>query len=226
MITFDNFSKYYFTRSGRKYIFKDVTLTIPSNRSIGVLGPNGAGKSTLLRLLGGSETASSGNVFIDGHVSWPLGLAVGFQGGLTGRENAEFVCRINGLKGELRSQIIQEIIDFVDIGKYFDMPVQTYSSGMRARLAFAFSISFVFDVYLIDELTSVGDQIFRNKANAAFSKIRESNSTLIYVSHNMASLRQNCKSALVLLNQQMTYYEDIEEGIREYMKYVDSKKDK
>ena len=116
------------------YVLKDVSLDIPSNHSIGVLGPNGAGKSTLLRMIGGAEAPNSGEIKTNSSVSWPLGLGVGFQGSLSGRQNVLFVCQINGLSKAETKQVLEGVIDFTELGDFFDMPVKTYSSGMRGRL--------------------------------------------------------------------------------------------
>ncbi len=219
MIELRNVTKTYPVKNGLRYVLRDVSLVIPSRANIAVLGPNGAGKSTFLRLIGGAEPADKGIILSDTEVSWPLGLTSGFQGSLTGRQNVLFVCRINGLStGQIRS-VIKQVTDFAEIGEYFEMPVYTYSSGMRARLSFGLSMAFDFDVYLIDELTSVGDAIFREKAKAAFEKIRK-RASLIFVSHNMKTLRESCQSALFLRDGQADFYQDINDGIEVYNAYI------
>jgi len=190
-----------------------------SNQNIAILGPNGAGKSTLLRLIGGAEAPNSGKIITDANISWPLGLNVGFQGTLTGRQNIQFVCEINGLKKAEIRMIMKNVQEFAEIGKFFDMPVKSYSSGMRARLGFGLSICFDFDYYLIDELTSVGDAIFRKKAKEAFAQIKK-NASLIFVAHNLNTLRESCDSALFLRNGEASYFENIEDGIQEYEQYI------
>jgi len=219
MIEFRNLTKFYPAKNGRRYILRDVSLVIPGHKNIAVLGPNGAGKSTMLRLIGGAESANSGQIITDANISWPLGLTSGFQGSLTGRKNVQFVCNVNGLSRFQTRQVIQHVIDFAEIGDYFDMPVSTYSSGMRARLNFGLSTAFDFDVYLIDELTSVGDSLFRDKARAAFEKIRR-RASLVFVSHNVETLRESCDSALFLREGKADYFEDIEQGIDAYQEYI------
>ncbi len=219
MIELRNVTKTYPVKNGLRYVLRDVSLVIPSRANIAVLGPNGAGKSTFLRLIGGAESADKGTILSDTEVSWPLGLTSGFQGSLTGRQNVLFVCRINGLSpGQIRS-VIQQVTEFAEIGEYFEMPVYTYSSGMRARLSFGLSMAFDFDVYLIDELTSVGDAIFREKAKAAFERIRK-RASLIFVSHNIKTLRESCQSALFLRDGQADFYQDINDGIEAYTAYI------
>lgn len=223
MIELRNVSKAYPVKNGLRHVLREVSLVIPDRTSIAVLGPNGAGKSTLLRLIGGAEDADSGTITTDSDISWPLGLNSGFQGSLTGRQNVLFVCQINGLTSNQIRHVANEVIAFAEIGEYFDMPVNTYSSGMRARLSFGLSMTFKFDIYLIDELTSVGDVIFREKAEAAFNAIRK-RASLIFVSHNLTLLRQSCDSALFLRDGMADFYSDINEGLEAYRLYVQARR--
>lgn len=224
MITLRNVTKYYPIQDRKShYVLRDVSLEIPSNRSIAILGPNGAGKSTLLRLIGGAEAPNSGTIDTKSSISWPLGLKSGFQGSMTGRQNIEFACKINGLSKTETRQIIDAVIKFAELGEFFDMPLKTYSSGMRGRLGFGLSINFDFDYYLIDELTSVGDASFRKKATQEFERISQS-SSLIYVSHNLKSLKKSCQSAIFLHDGKMTYYENIDDGLKAYKEYVKASK--
>ncbi|MES2438358.1 MAG: ABC transporter ATP-binding protein [Verrucomicrobiota bacterium] len=224
MIELRNVSKAYPVNDGLRHVLRDVSLVIPDGTNIAVLGPNGAGKSTFLRLIGGAEDADSGTIITDSDISWPLGLNTGFQGSLTGRQNVLFVCQINGFTPHAIRNVTNQVIAFAEIGEYFDMPVNTYSSGMRARLSFGLSMSFKFDIYLIDELTSVGDMIFRAKAKAAFDKIRK-RASLIFVSHNLNTLRQSCDSALFLREGMADFYPDINEGIYAYKLYIRAQRD-
>ena len=222
MIRLENVTKYYTLKNGDKhYVVDNISLEIPSKKSLAILGPNGAGKSTFLRIIGGAEAPNSGKIITDANISWPLGLNAGFQGSLTGRQNIQFVCEINGLNKSEAKQIMQEVQDFAELDKFFDMPVKSYSSGMRARLGFGLSMCFDFDYYLIDELTSVGDAIFRQKATKAFEEIKE-HASLIFVAHNLQTLRQSCDSALFLRNGKANYYENIEDGINAYQHYIDT----
>lgn len=220
MISIENVTKYYPMKGGEMhYVLKNLSLEIPSRRSIGILGPNGAGKSTLLRMIGGAEAPNSGRIRTNASISWSLGLGVGFQGSLTGRQNVLFVCQINGLSPSETAEVVQGVIDFSELGDFFDMPVKTYSSGMRGRLGFGLSINFDFDYYLIDELTSVGDAAFREKAKREFDRIKNA-SSLVYVTHNLQLLQQSCESALFLHEGNAIYYEDIQDGIKAYQEYI------
>lgn len=219
MIELRNVCKSYPVNNGFRHVLRDVSLVIPDRSNIAVLGPNGAGKSTFLRIIGGAEQADSGSIITDSDISWPLGLNSGFQGSLTGRQNVDFVCQINGLGPNRTRHVTKQVVSFAEIGEYFDMPVSTYSSGMRARLSFGLSMSFKFDIYLIDELTSVGDVIFREKAKAAFEQIR-ARASLIFVSHNLSLLRTSCNSALFLREGLADFYQDIDEGLEAYKQYI------
>ncbi|MCU0748986.1 MAG: ABC transporter ATP-binding protein [Akkermansiaceae bacterium] len=218
MIQLQHVTKFYQTRTGPRYVLKDVSLVIPDRANLAVLGPNGAGKSTFLRMIGGAEMPNSGKIISDVSISWPLGISSGFQGSLSGRSNVLFVCKINGLSLKWCRKVVEDVKMFAELGEYFDMPVASYSSGMRARLSFGLSMAFAFDVYLIDELTSVGDANFRNKAVEAFKELKQ-RASLIYVSHSLNSLRQTCDSALFLREGNATFYQDIEEGVAAYLKY-------
>lgn len=215
MISLEGVSKYYPTPKGRKYILQDVTVKFPPNKNIGILGRNGMGKSTLLRLLGGIDFPNSGRIQIDGRISWPMGLAGGLQGSLTGRDNARFVCRIFGDNEREVERKIGFIHEFSELGDYFDMPVKTYSSGMKARLTFATSMAFDFDIYLIDELTAVGDKRFKEKSKQALQE-KKDRASFIKVSHNMQELRQECEVGVYLENGKIHVYDDIEQAVATY----------
>ncbi len=216
MITLRNLCKAYWTHAGPNVVLDNVSVEIPTGKSIGVLGRNGAGKSTLLRLIGGAELPDSGDILTDGRISWPIGFSGGFNGSLTGEENCRFVARIYNQEIDM---VVDGAREFAEIGDYFYMPVKTYSSGMRARLAFGLSMTIEFDTYLIDEVTSVGDASFRKKARAAFSA-RKGRSSLIMVSHNMDTLREYCELGAVVENGGMFLTESVEEAIKHYEKRI------
>jgi len=208
-------TKYFRVKDHRRYILNDVTLTIPEGKNLGILGRNGAGKSTLLRMLGGIDFPNSGEILSDKSFSWPMGLSGGFQASMSGRQNCKFVCRIYAKNAEDTARIIAYVLEFSELGEYFDMPIKNYSSGMRSRLSFGLSLAFEFDYLLIDETLSVGDQHFKKKAQKALKEKLESCNYLL-VSHNMATLRQMCDSGLLVHNGTLTYYDDIEEAIKAY----------
>ena len=214
MIEIRNLTKSYRTKAGRRYVFRDLNATIPPMTNMALIGRNGAGKSTLMRILGGIDYPDSGEVITDRSISWPLGLSSGFQGSLTGRENVKFVCRIYGNESEIAEKTAW-VKEFSGIGDYFEEQVKKYSNGMRARLAFALSMAFKFDVYLVDEITAVGDQAFRKQSEQAFLEMKN-RSSIIMVAHNMATLRKHCDMGILLQDGTATVYEDLEEAIAVY----------
>ncbi len=222
MIRLENVSKYYGTPSGRHYVLDNVSLTIPDKAKVGVLGPNGAGKSTLMRLMAGVDSPNKGKITRTGSISWPMGLANSLQGSLTGKENARFACQIQGMPRSEIERATDGMREFADIGKYFEMPVRTYSSGMRARLNFAIAMGFVFDCYIVDELTAVGDKDFREKSAKAFRDKRDI-ASFIKVSHNLAELKQECDTGLVLHSGTAKFYSSIDEALDAYNEYLDLK---
>ncbi len=213
MISLKNLTKYYRSIKGNQYIFKDVSFDIPNGFNIALLGSNGAGKSTLFRLLAGSEYPNKGKVVTELSLSWPVALSTGIHNKMTGRENARFIGRINGVVD--LDKYVDRVVTFSELGIKFDLPVSTYSSGMRSRLAFACSLGIDFDVYLIDEVTAVGDQVFKDKAKSALLE-KASSANVIMVSHQLDELREFCNSAIVLHKGKLTFFDSLEDGISEY----------
>lgn len=209
MIRFHDVTKVYATRGLRKTVADHLTLTLPSDRSIALLGRNGAGKSTFLRLIAGTMRPTSGHIEIDGRVSWPVGFAGTFHPELTGLQNARFVARVYGVDTDELTELVRQV---ADIGAHFHQPVRTYSTGMRARLAFAISMGIDFDTYLIDEVTSVGDQAFRNRCEAMLNERLQGRGAIV-VAHNLQVLRRLCDYGVVLEDGQARLFEDIDEAI-------------
>ncbi len=215
MIKLHNLTKYYPSELGRQYVFQDLNATLPEGRNIALLGSNGAGKSTLFRILAGSEYPEKGKVITDKNLSWPVALATGIHPQMTGRENTRFIGRVNGVID--LDAYEEKVKSFAGLGTKYELPVKNYSSGMRARLAFGCCISIDFDVYLIDEATSVGDQPFRRKAKQALIKKCQSSSvSVIMVSHDMDEIREFCDSAVILHKGELTFYDDLERAIEVY----------
>ncbi|WP_086241386.1 MULTISPECIES: ABC transporter ATP-binding protein [Campylobacter] len=216
MIKLDNLTKFYPLSNGDKhFVFREFTFTFPDDCSIGLIGRNGAGKSTLMRLLSGADIPNAGRVITDKKISWPVGLAGGFQHALSARDNVKFVARVYGYRGEALEEKVRYIEEFAEIGKYFDEPMNTYSSGMRSRIGFGLSMAFDFDYYLIDEAGAVGDAKFKKKSDAIY-KEKLSNSKVIMVSHNMAEIKQWCDKIILVNSGMTTVYDDVDEGIEMY----------
>ena len=218
MIEIRNVSKSFMTKKGRHYLFKDLNLTIGDKQSIGLLGRNGAGKSTLLRIICGLDEPDSGEIITDSTISWPVGVAGGFQGSLTGRQNVRFVCRLYS-SGSYIDEKIRFVEEFADIGSYFDMPVRSYSSGMRSRLVFGLSLAFDFDYYMLDEVGAVGDAAFKKKSREIL-KARKETSGVLMVSHSLKDITASCDVGIVLMDQTAHVFDDITEAIEVYEKHV------
>lgn len=216
MIRLERVSKAYRTRAGRRVVLDNANAIFEAGHNYGVLGANGAGKSTLVRLLAGSELPDRGLVRRWARVSFPLGLGSTFHGALSGRENAAFLARIYG--AAMRS-MISYVEEFAELGEYFDMPVNTYSAGMRARLAFAACLAIDFEVYLIDEVTEIGDQRFRRKCADAF-RARMAQSDIILVTHNAQTIRQYCDRGAVLADGALSLYDDLGAALTQYHRIV------
>jgi len=216
MIELQHLTKSYRLTSGeRHYVFRDLNFRFPDGTNIGLIGRNGASKSTLLRMIGGIDQPDHGRVVTDQLISWPVGLSGGLQGSLTGRDSVKFVCRVYGAPREEMLEKIRLVQDFAEIGEYFDQPVKTYSSGMRARLNFGLSWAFDFDYYLMDEIGAVGDARFKQKSRELMEE-RISRSNIILVSHAMPEIARLCNVVVLVNNGQAILYEDVDEGIRAY----------
>lgn len=214
MIELKNVTKYFTTNEGRKYILNNVSIVLPKV-NIGILGRNGTGKSTLMRMLGQIEFPTTGRIASHSTFSWPLGLSGGFVGNMTGKANVKFVCRLYGKTDSEIKEIIEYVKEFSELNNYFDMPIKTYSSGMKGRLSFGLSLAFNFDYMLIDETLSTGDANFRLKAKLALKKKIES-CHVILVSHDMKTLSEICQAGLLVHNGELHYYDDINDGIKRY----------
>lgn len=221
MIEINHVYKRYRKRQQTTWVLRDVDLRIPTGRSVGLIGRNGAGKSTLLRLIAGMDTPSRGEIRRDCRVSWPIGLSGDFKGSMTGRQNTKFVARIHGTSNAEVERIIEQVQAFSELGSAFDDPIETYSSGMRARLSFGVSLAFEFDVYLSDEATSVGDRNFKKKATQAF-KERVDRASLIMVSHSEGIVRDLCDAGVYLEDGYAYWYDSIDDAIAAYHAYTDA----
>ena len=213
MILLEHVSKSYKVNGRMRPVLSDINLRLEPHERMALFGRNGAGKSTLIRLIAGVEAPTSGYIERNCLMSWPLALTGGVLTGLSGRENAEYVARIHGVR-DLDS-LLEKVKDFSELGPKFEDPVQTYSSGMRARFSFSLSIAFEFDVYLIDEATSVGDPQFRKKARAEFERLAD-RSGLIMVTHDLETARRFCTRGAVIANGTITEYPSLEDAIAVY----------
>jgi capsular polysaccharide transport system ATP-binding protein len=195
-----------------KCVLQRTTMDLPSGRSIGLLGRNGAGKSTLLRMIAGTQSPSQGKITVAGSMSWPVGFAGSFHPDLSAAQNIRFVARVYGVDSD---ELLAFAEEFCELGAHFHLPCRTYSSGMLARLAFGASMGIAFDTYLVDEVTAVGDEVFRRKSNEMFLA-RMQKAGAIVVNHAPEVIRQLCDCVLVLEDGQLEFFASVEEGLRRH----------
>lgn len=211
-VTLEHVSKSYSAGGHVTHIARDLNFTFPDGQAMALIGRNGAGKSSLLRMIAGSMRPDAGRVVRHGSVSWPVGFQGSFHPDLTGVENARFAARLYGVDTD---DVTDFVADFADLGRFLTAPVRHYSAGMKARLAFAVSMAMPFDVYLIDEVTSVGDGAFREKSEDML-RARLSRSSAIVVSHSMELLARLCTSGAVLENGRLFFYARVSKAIEHH----------
>lgn len=212
MIELRNLTKIYRLNGVAKTVARDISFTFPTGECVALMGANGAGKSTMLRLIAGTMQPDSGRIIRHGSVSWPVGFAGSFHGDLTGAQNVKFVARIYGVDTD---EMVDFTRDFSQLGSHFHLPVRSYSSGMKSRLAFGMSMAVKFDTYLIDEVTAVGDGAFKAKSEAILHD-RLKDSGAIFVSHSLDQMERLCTSGIVMQNARFFYYARVQKAIEHY----------
>ena len=213
MIRLESVSKSYRAGSEVKVVAERISAVFPPRTGVVIFGRNGAGKSTLLRMIAGTQAPDSGRILRRGTLSWPVGFAGSFVGDMTGAQNVRFVARIQGVD---TGDLLSFVEDFAELGMHYHQPVRTYSSGMRARLAFGISMGIHFDTYLVDEVTATGDATFREKSAAVF-RARIARSGLVMVTHSMGLARQVCQIGGVLEAGRLTMYDNVADAIAHHM---------
>ena len=211
MIHLEKVTKTYRIEGGIKLVLDDIDFVFPTGVSVGVLGMNGAGKSTLLRLLSGADEPTSGRIHRDCRISWPVSLG-GFNGQLTGEENARFVSRLYGVD---HREVIRYVAAFSELGDDLYQPTRTYSGGMRGRLSFALSLALDFDTYIIDEGHATGDARFAKRFNEEWRK-RLSRANIIMVSHSPKSIYKHCTHAAVLHGGRLSRLMPVDDAMQLY----------
>jgi ABC-2 type transport system ATP-binding protein len=202
----------------------DVSFTVQQGESIGLMGLNGSGKSTLLKLINGVMRPDTGQVLTRGRIAGLIATGAGFHQQLTGRENVYLNAAILGMSEKETNRKFDDIVEFADIGKFLDIPVGHYSSGMFSRLGFAVAVHTDSDIFLVDEVLAVGDRPFKKKCLAKMQEIKDDGRTLFYVSHAPASVRKMCERVLVLEGGKLGFDGPTDEGIK-YLHYDDVEDD-
>lgn len=198
------------------YSLSDVSFEIKKGEMLGIIGENGAGKSTLLKLLTGVTKPTSGSVTIQGKIAALLELGAGFNPNYTGLENIYLNGTMMGFTRNEMEARVDQIVTFADIGEFIHQPVKNYSSGMFARLAFAVAINVEPEVLIVDEALSVGDIFFQNKCFRKIEELKDKGVTILYVSHDLASVKEMCDTVLWLEKGKVKMYGDCVEVCNEY----------
>ena len=211
--------KWIFTKKGyssQKSALDHISFTVNKGEMVGFIGKNGAGKSTLMKIIAGITFPTSGNIEVNGSVGSLINLSAGFNPDFTGRKNIYYKGLLMGKKEEEIDAIIDDIIDFVELGDYFDLPVRMYSSGMSARLGFALAVFTNPDILIIDEVFSVGDKKFQIKSKAKTTELFNSGKTVLFSSHSDSLIRNFCNRVIYIKDSKIAFDGDVEEGLRIY----------
>jgi lipopolysaccharide transport system ATP-binding protein len=198
------------------WALQDVTFDIQQGAAVGVIGRNGAGKSTFLKVLSRITEPTSGHVELRGRVGSLLEVGTGFHHELTGRENIYMNGAILGMSRREISRKFDDIVEFAEVGRFLDTPVKRYSSGMFVRLAFAVASHLEPEILIIDEVLAVGDQAFQKKCLGKMNDVSRCGRTVLFVSHNMATILNLCEKVAVLDKGQLSFFGDCEEGVQLY----------
>jgi capsular polysaccharide transport system ATP-binding protein len=207
-------TKEYPTRAGSREVLRKVSFELRRGEKLGILGANGSGKSTLIKIVSGASMATSGFVHRGMSISWPLAFGGAFQGSLSGRDNVKFISRVYGVDWRDTEVFVES---FAELGRYLREPVKTYSSGMRARLAFALSLAIEFDCFLIDEVVAVGDARFQRRCSDELFDKRKDRAMLI-VSHHDGYIREHCSAAAVLEAGVMSPVSTVDDALARYQR--------
>ena len=209
MLEFYNVSKSFWTGKTRKVILHQASFRIELGHSVGILAPNGSGKTTIINMMAGLEKPDDGTITRSCRVSFPLGFMGGINHRHTATENARYIARLYQLDADEVEAFCRWLCD---IGEYFDMPVGTYSQGMRARFAFALMLGIEFDLYLVDEGMPATTDVNFNRRAGAILKERLEDATVLIVSHQAETLERYCNSAAVLRDGQLHFFDTLEEA--------------
>ena len=200
------------------WALRDVSFSLEEGDRLGILGLNGAGKSTLLKLIAGVYRPTEGKIIKRGKVAPLLELGAGFEPQYTARENIFFYGALLGYKKEFLEEKFDEIVDFAEIRKFVDVPVQNYSSGMRSRLGFSICTVVNPDILILDEVLSVGDAKFKKKSENRIMNLFNEHTTVLFVSHSLDQVKRLCNKGLILDQGRNVMFGDIDDVSAEYLK--------
>ncbi len=218
MIAAKNISKNYYINGGKWLkVLSDVSFSIEPGERVGFLGLNGSGKTTICKLISNAEPPSSGLIEISSSISWPIGVFNCLSENLTGYENIKFISLAYGVNPR---KITEQIEHFAELKGYMDIPVNAYSNGMKAKLAFFIAFSLEFDFYICDEVTSVGDVSFKQKADEFFKTIIRDKG-LILCSHSQANMMENVEKVILVYNNGVSDKLSTEDGFELYMDIIE-----
>lgn len=202
------------------YALKDISLTIEKGNVVGILGTNGSGKSTLSSLLAGISSPDEGEIIVNGEPAL-IAVNTGLNRQLTGLENIELKGALLGFSKKQIRELTDGVIAFAELGDFLYQPVKKYSSGMRSRLGFAINLCLSPDIFIVDEALSVGDRAFANKCMKCMNELRESDKTIIFISHSLAQIKSFCNQAIWLEGGKLKEFGDIDTVSERYAQYVE-----
>ena len=205
-------------KNERFLALNDTSFDIKKGETVGIIGRNGAGKSTILKLICRVTAPTKGNIYLNGRITSMLEVGTGFHPELTGRENVYLNGAILGMNKAEITKKFDEIVEFSEVGQFIDTPVKRYSSGMKVKLAFAVASHLDSEIMIMDEVLAVGDVAFQNKCIDRMKKVAEEEGrTILYVSHNMATVKSLCSRCIVLSHGQVAFEGETDEAIAVYM---------
>lgn len=217
MVRLENVFKAYRVNGVRTVVARRLNAEFPSGKCIAIMGRNGSGKSTLLRMIAGSMDPDRGRIIREGTFSWPVGFAGNFHKDMSGAANVRFIARVYGLDTD---ELLAFVEDFAELGEHMYLPVRNYSSGMRSRLSFGVSMGVPFDTYLVDEVSSVGDVAFKERAAAVLAD-RLATRSAIMVTHSKRLVLRICDGVGILEKGRIKFYDDAKSGVEAYEALAD-----
>lgn len=207
-----------YEKNERFLALNDISLEIKKGETIGIIGHNGAGKSTLLKLICRVTAPTKGDLYINGRITSMLEVGTGFHNELTGKENIYLNGAILGMTKAEVDEVFEDIVEFSEIRQFIDTPVKRYSSGMKVKLGFSVASHLKSEIVIMDEVLAVGDVNFQNKCiNRMKQLATDEGRTILYVSHNMATVKRLCQRCIVLSQGQVVFIGSVEEAIAIYM---------